>query len=194
MFGLIPREIAFFDLFRKAAHNMIEGSRLLKDMMENFQDPVAQAGRIKDVEHIGDGITHDIVKKLNQTFITPIDREDIHGLASVLDDPQFLVNQQALDQVELSFAAFGDQGNALFEATMTGVRTSFANGIAEAFFIAIFVLLGALAVSLFMKEVPLRRAHIIVDEAPSSPADTARSVGAPPALKPIEGGSGQVPD
>lgn len=86
LFGLIPREEAFFDLFKKAAHNMIEGSRLLKDMMENFHDPVQQAKRIKDVEHVGDAITHDIVLRLNQTFITPIDREDIHDLASALDD------------------------------------------------------------------------------------------------------------
>jgi uncharacterized protein len=86
MFGLIPRETAFFEMFQKAAHNMIEGSRLLKDMMENFHDPVEQARCIKDVEHIGDGITHDIARKLNQTFITPIDREDIHALASALDD------------------------------------------------------------------------------------------------------------
>ncbi|HEX2056231.1 MAG TPA: DUF47 family protein [Nitrospiraceae bacterium] len=86
MFGLIPREEAFFDLFKQAAHNMIAGSRLLKDMMEDFRDPVQQAKRIKEVEHIGDGLTHDIVRKLNQTFITPIDREDIHDLASALDD------------------------------------------------------------------------------------------------------------
>jgi predicted phosphate transport protein (TIGR00153 family) len=86
MFNLIPREMAFFDMFRKAAHNMIEGSRLLKEMMEDYTNPLAQARRIKDVEHIGDGITHDIVRKLNQTFITPIDREDIYGLASALDD------------------------------------------------------------------------------------------------------------
>ncbi len=86
MFSLIPREKAFFDLFRKAAHNMIEGSRLLKDMMEDFTDPVEKAKRIKAVEHDGDTITHDIAKKLNQTFITPIDREDIHDLASAIDD------------------------------------------------------------------------------------------------------------
>jgi uncharacterized protein len=86
MFGLIPKEEAFFELFKKAAHNMIEGSRLLKEMMEHFQDPVQQAKRIKDVEHIGDGITHDIALRLNQTFITPLDREDIHDLASALDD------------------------------------------------------------------------------------------------------------
>jgi len=86
LFGLIPREEAFLELFKQAAHNMIEGSRLLKDMMEHFQSPVEQAKRIKEVEHVGDGITHDIVLRLNQTFITPIDREDIHDLASALDD------------------------------------------------------------------------------------------------------------
>lgn len=86
MFGLIPREEAFFDLFKAAAHNMIEGSRLLKEMMEDFQNPASKAKRIKDVEHIGDGLTHDVARKLNQTFITPIDREDIHDLASALDD------------------------------------------------------------------------------------------------------------
>lgn len=86
MFSLIPREEAFFDLFRKAAHNMIEGSRLLKDMMEDFTNPVEKARRIKQVEHDGDTITHDIARKLNQTFITPIDREDIHDLASAIDD------------------------------------------------------------------------------------------------------------
>jgi predicted phosphate transport protein (TIGR00153 family) len=86
MFGLIPKETAFFEMFQKAAHNMIEGSRLLKEMMEDFRNPVEQARRIKDTEHIGDGITHDIARKLNQTFITPMDREDIHDLASAMDD------------------------------------------------------------------------------------------------------------
>jgi uncharacterized protein len=86
LFGLIPREEAFFELFKKAAHNMIEGSRLLKAMMEDFRSPIEQARGIKDVEHVGDGITHDIALRLNKTFITPIDREDIHDLASALDD------------------------------------------------------------------------------------------------------------
>lgn len=95
MFGLIPKEEAFFELFKKAAHNMIEGSRLLKEMMEDLQSPVEQAKRIKEVEHVGDGITHDIARRLNQTFITPIDREDIHGLASALDDILDLVEAVA---------------------------------------------------------------------------------------------------
>ena len=86
LFGLIPREEAFFELFKQAAHNMIEGSRLLKVMMEDFRSPIEQARGIKDIEHIGDSITHDIAFRLNKTFITPIDREDIHDLASALDD------------------------------------------------------------------------------------------------------------
>ncbi len=92
LFGLIPKEVQFLEMFQKAAKNVVEGSRLLKNMMEDFRNPVEQARRIKDIEHIGDGITHDIALKLNQTFITPLDREDIYGLASALDD--------ILDQVE----------------------------------------------------------------------------------------------
>lgn len=95
MFGFIPKDGAFFDLFRKDARNMIEGSRLLKAMMEDFRNPVEQARRIKDVEHIGDEITHDIARRLNQTFITPIDREDIHALASAIDDILDLVHAVA---------------------------------------------------------------------------------------------------
>jgi len=52
LFGLIPQEEAFFELLKKAAHNMIEGSRLLKVMMEDFRSPVEQARGIKDVEHV----------------------------------------------------------------------------------------------------------------------------------------------
>lgn len=95
MLSLIPRDEVFFELFRKAAHNAIEGSRLLKEMMENFQDPAGQAKRIKEVEHIGDEITHEIARRLNQTFITPLDREDIHDLASALDDVLDVVEEIA---------------------------------------------------------------------------------------------------
>jgi predicted phosphate transport protein (TIGR00153 family) len=86
IFGLLPREEAFFDLFKQAAHNVIEGSRLLKELMEDYTNVQQKIERIKEVEHIGDGITHDIALRLNQTFLTPLDREDIHDLASALDD------------------------------------------------------------------------------------------------------------
>jgi len=86
MFGLLPKEEAFFELFKQAAHNVIEGSRLLKELMEDYTNVPQKIERIKEVEHIGDGITHDIALRLNQTFLTPLDREDIHDLASALDD------------------------------------------------------------------------------------------------------------
>ncbi|HWF58947.1 MAG TPA: DUF47 family protein [Nitrospira sp.] len=86
IFGLLPKEEAFFDLFKQAAHNVIEGSRLLKELMEDYSNVQQKIERIKEVEHIGDGITHDIALRLNQTFLTPLDREDIHDLASALDD------------------------------------------------------------------------------------------------------------
>ena len=86
MFALVPRQIAFLEMFQQAARNMIEGSRLLKEMMADYQNPIQAASRIKDLEHVGDTITHDIIRRLNQTFITPIDREDIYGLTGAVDD------------------------------------------------------------------------------------------------------------
>ena len=86
MFRLFPRKVAFFDLFHEAAQNMVLGSRLLKEMMETYHDVEQKAREIKRVESAGDSITHTIFRNLNQTFITPIDREDIYALASCIDD------------------------------------------------------------------------------------------------------------
>ena len=86
IFSLLPKEEAFFDLLKQAAHNVTDGSRLLKELMADYTNVQERTLRIKEVEHVGDGITHDIAIRLNQTFITPIDREDIHDLASALDD------------------------------------------------------------------------------------------------------------
>jgi len=86
MFNFMPREEAFFTLFQQSSKNVIEGGRLLKELMDDFQGIPGKVGRIKDVEHQGDEITHEIVRRLNQTFITPLDREDIHDLTTALDD------------------------------------------------------------------------------------------------------------
>lgn len=83
---LLPREQSFFRMFVEQAVNVQAGAQALVDMLENYGDPVAGAERVKAFEHTGDLITHNIVKKLNQTFITPFDREDIHELASRIDD------------------------------------------------------------------------------------------------------------
>lgn len=86
MFRLLPKEDKYFDLFNQMAAHMTECARLLQNLFADFDNRVAYADKIKDVEHNCDLLTHEIVKKLNQTFITPIDREDIHALASGLDD------------------------------------------------------------------------------------------------------------
>jgi predicted phosphate transport protein (TIGR00153 family) len=92
MFGLIPKEEKFFALFKEMTVTIIEGANLLKDMMDNFVDPAASQRRIKDVEHKCDQLTHDIIKKLNKSFVTPFDREDIYALSSALDDIMDLID------------------------------------------------------------------------------------------------------
>ena len=83
---IFPREESFFDLFEAAADNLAEASRLFLDMVEDFVDPEMKAKRLTDCEHEGDRLTHAILSRLNSTFITPFDREDIYALASNLDD------------------------------------------------------------------------------------------------------------
>lgn len=86
MFNLIPKEVRFFDLFEQQSQHIIRAAELLHEMVNNFADARAKAHAIKEVEHRGDQLTHEVVKRLNTTFITPMDREDIHELASRLDD------------------------------------------------------------------------------------------------------------
>jgi uncharacterized protein len=83
---IFPREESFFDLFEAAGDNLAESARLLLDMVEDFVDPEMKAKRLTDSEHEGDRLTHAILSRLNSTFITPFDREDIYALASNLDD------------------------------------------------------------------------------------------------------------
>ena len=83
---LFPREIDFFEIFDRAALNVTKAATLLVALMENFDNLEARTKEIYEVEQEGDILTHEIMKKLNKTFITPIDREDLHSLASSLDD------------------------------------------------------------------------------------------------------------
>lgn len=81
-----PREHAFFDLFEEAGRNIEQAGQLIERMFSEWPDSVGLGRELVDCEHEGDRITHDIIHKLNQTFVTPIDREDIYALASALDD------------------------------------------------------------------------------------------------------------
>ena len=86
MFNLIPRNVRFFDEFEAQSANILRAADLLRELIHNFGDARAKAHAIKEVEHEGDHITHELVKQLNTTFITPLDREDIYALATRLDD------------------------------------------------------------------------------------------------------------
>lgn len=83
---LLPRERSFFAMLGELAETVHEGSSTLVEMLREYRFPSVQADRIKELEHRGDTITHDVITRLNQTFITPFDREDIHLLASRVDD------------------------------------------------------------------------------------------------------------
>jgi len=84
--SLLPRDRTFFDLFIEAGHNSVQAARLLDQMMGVWPDDTGISREILKAEQEGDRITHEIVKRLNSTFVTPIDREDIYGLATQMDD------------------------------------------------------------------------------------------------------------
>src|SRR5574340_723733 len=90
---LFPSEgNVFFELFERHAEKSVEAARLLRAMLNNPVDLADQARRIQEIEHDGDVITHRAVEILHRTFITPIDRGDIHRLISRLDDVLDLVD------------------------------------------------------------------------------------------------------
>jgi predicted phosphate transport protein (TIGR00153 family) len=85
-FQVIPREQGFFELLERAAENVAEAARQLNTMVGDLSDAEAMSARIRDLEHRGDELTHEILALLNTSFVTPFDREDIYRLASRLDD------------------------------------------------------------------------------------------------------------
>ena len=92
MVRLVPRETKFFDMFAEMSSNLTEAARCMLELLRTGQDIPVKVQRIKELEHRGDDMTHAVITKLNQTFITPFDREDIHKLASSLDDVLDYVN------------------------------------------------------------------------------------------------------
>ena len=85
-FRLIPREEKFFDDFQALADQIRAGAQLLEEMLAPDHPIWDKADEIKEVEHRCDSLTHNIIQRLNQTFVTPLDREDIHAMARSLDD------------------------------------------------------------------------------------------------------------
>jgi predicted phosphate transport protein (TIGR00153 family) len=86
MMKLVKRGEDFFELFENVGKNLLQASRSLVEFFESFDKMSDKIKAISDLEHDNDLLTHEIIRKLNKTFITPIDREDIHALTSKMDD------------------------------------------------------------------------------------------------------------
>lgn len=118
---LIPREEKFFDMFVLQADNALEGAKQLKDLLENYTDVDQKRLMIEKTESHGDEIAHKILEKLNTTFITPMDREDIHALTSALDDILDLIHATAmrlhLYRVDTIRPEAGQLANIILRAT-----------------------------------------------------------------------------
>lgn len=104
-FSLVPTERQFFVLFRENATNLMEGLKVLNTLLNSTADQfVEHHTRLRDLEHRGDEITHRVHQELNQTFLTPFDREDIYALAGAVDDVIDLAEETAativLDRVD----------------------------------------------------------------------------------------------
>lgn len=84
-FGLMPQSQKFFDLFEEDAANVVAGAKYLKEMLDNYDNAPRLVKKLESYEHEGDRITHELFAELNKTFVTPLDREDIHTLAAAMD-------------------------------------------------------------------------------------------------------------
>jgi len=81
-----PADTTFYDLFTESARHLVGGAELLAEMLSEGNDREGIAERMRDAEHAADETTHGIIRRVNTTFVTPFDREDIYALASELDD------------------------------------------------------------------------------------------------------------
>jgi predicted phosphate transport protein (TIGR00153 family) len=84
--SILPKDQKFFDLFEKMTATIVEAANYLETIIEDLEDLEVRLVRLKELEHEGDVITHDAVNRLNKTFLTPLDREDLYALTSQLDE------------------------------------------------------------------------------------------------------------
>jgi predicted phosphate transport protein (TIGR00153 family) len=122
----IPRQEKFFDLFVEDAQNVLAGARMLQELFRSYDHRERLAGELRDAEHRGDQLSHDIGQRLATTFITPFDREDIHQLISRLDDIIDYIEEVAdtcvLYHIEAPTAAAGDQAEIIVKQCEEIVR------------------------------------------------------------------------
>lgn len=95
-----PVDTSFYDLFTQAAEHLVIGAGLLAEMLSDSADHADVARRMREAEHLADETTHELVRKVNSTFVTPFDREDIYALGSGLDDVMDMMDE-AVDLILL---------------------------------------------------------------------------------------------
>ena len=132
-FSLMPQEFEFFDLLEKEASSAIEAVTCFREAIINKKVDQKVLDKIHAIEHRGDQITHDIIDKLNRTFITPFDREDIHSLAheldSVVDISHSIINRIVLYKIEevkddlTKFAELIEKSTLEIAKAIKGLRT-----------------------------------------------------------------------
>ena len=115
-----PRDRVYFDLFEEAGRNIFTAADLLDRLLADYPDNAHLARDILNCEHEGDRITHDIIDRLNHTFVTPIDREDILALASALDDvvdyTEEVADYLGLYKIEAPFEQAQQLAHVLYQA------------------------------------------------------------------------------
>jgi predicted phosphate transport protein (TIGR00153 family) len=120
--AIVGRDTSYFDLFEAAATNTVRAAELLEQMLQGWPDSQSLARDIVVCEQEGDRITHDIIQRLNQTFVTPIDREDILGLASTMDDIADFIEEVADFLGLYKIEAPMDQASRLAEILLYACR------------------------------------------------------------------------
>jgi predicted phosphate transport protein (TIGR00153 family) len=123
MFNLLPKDTVFFDLFEGLARHAVSSAEHLRRMAKHYPDGSDDhVQRIRDEEHAADGLAHQALDRLDRTFITPFDREDIHelvgGLDDIIDNIDALAKRFSLFHVETMEVDFQKQADVLVEATI----------------------------------------------------------------------------
>jgi hypothetical protein len=119
----IPREEKFVAMFGRMGQMLIEGADLLTRLLADVNQAPVRAGEIKAIEHKADNLTHEIITKLNKTFVTPFDREDIHTLSSRLDDVLDLIDATAMRIVVYKIAILPPGAEELGRILLAQVRS-----------------------------------------------------------------------
>lgn len=121
-FSLLPREDSFFNYFEESAQNAVTTAKKLKELIDTWENVPAKVAEIDELEHVGDTITHHVIRQLHKTFITPFDREDIALLAHSLDDITDFIQAAAdamlIYKVERPGEAAKQLADAIVQATV----------------------------------------------------------------------------